>query len=97
VESADFVSKNPHDTSGQQALTAAQQELGSAVQRVLILSEDKDTDVTDAMADLKLDSGSTEASVLQAAQSVLDDIANSFSTGSADPQKVHSSHSLYLQ
>jgi len=96
-EMANIVQLNPYDSVAQQKLTAAQKELSDCIQKVVNLVEDKDSDVADAMEEMRIDSDpkktfgvGTEQQVLLAAQTVLDDILKSFSTEniSLDPQKV---------
>jgi len=84
-EMANIVQLNPYDSVAQQKLTAAQKELSDCIQKVVNLVEDKDSDVADAMEEMRIDSDpkktfgvGTEQQVLLAAQTVLDDILKSF-------------------
>jgi hypothetical protein len=72
VECAEFLSSNPRDTVAQQKLTAAQKDLGNAIQKVVDLTHTGDSDIVDAMAQMKLESSSAvgDANLMQSAQQV---------------------------
>jgi len=90
VECAELVSQNPNDPVAQQKLSAAQKDLGNAIQRVVNLtSGTSDRELSDAMAEMKSETdGGADNVLFRAAQEVLDDISNMFNNKKMSPEQT---------